>query len=120
MTEIPVNFLSSRLPIVGVVAYSIHSPHGDVEAHCLSKSLYPTSAEHLLNSAVEASKTLLPAEEVAAQYCWVFECLRVYIAARQDGGCLALLVENNPGVQMPRIQEALQAFVEMESQEVTA
>jgi hypothetical protein len=120
MTEIPVNFLSSRLPIVGVVAYSIYSPHGDVESHCLSKSFYPTSTEHMLKAAVESSRTLLPADEVAAQYCWVFECLRVYIATRPDGACLALLVENNPGAQTERIQEALQSFAEMEPVEVTA
>ena len=118
MTEIPINFLSSRLPIVGLVAYSIHAPHGGIEAHCLSKSLYPTSTEHLLNAAVQSGRTLLPAGEVAAQYCWVFECLRVYVASRADGGCLALLVENNPGVQTDRIQEALQAFVEMAEVEV--
>src|SRR5689334_16264057 len=119
MTEIPVNFLSSRLPIIGLVAYCIHSPHGDVEAHCLTKSLYPTITEHMLNTAVQSCLNLLPADQVPAQYCWVFECLRVYVAARPDGGCLALLVENNPGVQTPRIQEALQAFVEMEAVEVT-
>ena len=119
MIDIPVNFLSSRLPIVGVVAYSIHTPHGGVDAHCLTKSLYPTSAEHLLANAVQSGQTLLPAGEVAVQYCWVFECLRVYVAARADGGCLALLVENNPGVQMVRVQEALQAFIEMTEVEVT-
>jgi hypothetical protein len=118
MTELPVNFLSSRLPMVGLVAYSIHTPHGEVEAHCLSKSLYPTSTEHLLNAAVQSGRNLLPAGEVAAQYCWVFECLRVYVAARPDGACLALLVENNPGVQTARIQEALQVFVEMAGVEV--
>jgi len=120
MTEIPVNFLSSRLPIVGVVAYSIHSPQGEVEAHCLSKSFYPTTTEQLLNAAVQGSQTLLPADQVAAQYCWVFECLRVYVAARQDGSFLALLVENNPGVQTARIQEALEAFVEIQPVEETA
>ena len=118
MIDIPVNFMSARLPIVGLVAYTIHTPHGGVDAHCLSKSLYPTSAEHLLATAVQSGLTLLPAGEVAAQYCWIFECLRVYVAARADGACLALLVENNPGVQMVRVQEALQAFVEMSAVEV--
>jgi len=118
MIDIPVNFLSPRLPIVGLVAYSIHSPEGEVEAHCLSKSLYPASSEHILRGCVQSSRNLLPAEEVAAQYCWVFECLRVYIAARADGAFLALLVENNPGIQLGRIQEALQAFVETAAVEV--
>jgi hypothetical protein len=42
----------------------------------------------------------------------------VYVAARADGACLTLLVENSPGVQMVGIQEALQAFVEMTEVEV--
>jgi len=119
MIEIPENFLSSRLPIVGLVAYTIHSPNAVLEAQCLSKSLYPSSTDHLLNAAVLSGRTLLPSGEFAAQYCWIFECLRVYVAARADGLSLALLVENTPGVQMPRIQETLQAFVEMTEVEVT-
>ena len=113
MIDIPVNFLSSRLPIVGLVGYTIHTPYGEVEVHCLSKSLYPASAEHLLKAAVQDSRNLLPAGEVSAQYCWSFDCMRVYVAARADGGCLALLVENNPGVQMVRIQQALQDYIEL-------
>ena len=120
MIDIPVNFLSPRLPIIGLVAYTIHSPEGMVEAHCLSKSLYPASAEHLLRACVQASRNLLPVDEAAAQYCWVFECLRVYIAARHDGACLGLLVENNPGIQLGRIEEALQAFSATSAVEVAA
>jgi hypothetical protein len=119
MIDISGNFLSSRLPITGLVAYSIHSGDRVLEAQCFSKSLYPSSAEHLLNSLVLSGQSLLPPGEVAAQYCWVFECLRVYVAARADGVCLALLVENNPGVKMAKIQETLQAFVEMVAEEVT-
>jgi hypothetical protein len=107
------NFLSSRLPIVGLVAYSIHLPDRVLATECFSKSLYPTTTEHMLNSVVQSGLTLLPADGCAAQYCWIFECLRVYVAARADGALLALLVENNPTVQMSRIEETLQAFVEM-------
>jgi hypothetical protein len=118
MIDIPDNFLSSRLPIIGLVAYSIHSEDRVIATQCLSKSLYPSSAENLMNALVVSGRTLLPAGEVAAQYCWVFECLRVYVAARADGGCLAMLVENNPGVKIAQIQETLQAFVEMQPVEV--
>jgi len=113
MTEIPGNFVSSRLPIVGLVGYTVHSEDRVLEAECLSKSLYPTSSEHLLTTLVQSGRALLPTGESAAQYCWIFECVRGYVAARADGACLALLVENNPGVQMLRIQETLRDFVEM-------
>jgi len=113
MSEMLENFLSAHLPIVGLVAYSIQLPDRVLAMECFSKSLYPSSTEQMLNTVVETGRTLLPAEECAAQYCWVFECLRVYVAARADGACLALLVENNPSIQMPRIQETLQGFVEV-------
>ncbi len=107
------NFLAPRLPISGVVGYSIQLPDRVLATECFSKSLYPTAAEHLLSSVVSSGRTLLPAGQAAARYCWIFDCLRVYVAARPDGTCLALLVENNPGTQMLRIQETLQAFVEL-------
>ena len=107
------NFLSSRLPIVGLVAYSIQLPDRALATKCFSKSLYPSATEQMLTRVVHSGRTLLPAGQSAASYCWVFECLRVHVAARADGACLALLVENNPGVQMRRIQETLQAFGEL-------
>lgn len=113
MSDTLESFLSARLPIVGLVAYSLQLPDRVLATQCFSKSLYPTSTEQMLNTVVQSGRALLPAEERAAQYCWVFECLRVYVAARADGACLALLVENNPTIQMSRIQETLQGFVEL-------
>jgi hypothetical protein len=113
MNDVLENFLLPRLPIVGVVAYSIQLPDRVLTTECLAKSLYPTTAGNMLNSVVSSGRALLPAGQSAARYCWIFDCLRVYVAARPDGTCLALLVENNPGAQMLRIQETLQAFVEL-------
>ena len=107
------NFLLSRLPIVGVVGYSVQLPDRVLATQCLSKSLYPSATENMLTRLVHSGRTLLPAGEQAARYCWIFDCLRVYVAARADGACLALLVENNPGAQLLRIQETLQDFVEL-------
>jgi hypothetical protein len=113
MSDMLENFLSAHLPIIGLVAYSIQMPDRVLAAECFSKSLYPSSTEQMINTLVESGRSLLPAEERAAQYCWIFECLRIYVAARADGACLALLVENNPSIQMSRIQETLQGFVEV-------
>ena len=107
------SFLSSRLPIGGLIAYSLQLPDRVVATQCLSKSFYPTATEQMLNAVVHTSRTLLPAGEREARYCWTFECLRVYISARADGACLALLVENNPSVQIVRIQETLRTFAEL-------
>jgi len=113
MNDVLESFLSSRLPIVGLVAYSIQLPDRVFATRCFSKSLYPSATEHMLTRVVHSGQTLLPAGKSAARYCWIFECLRVYVAARADGACLALLVENNAGVQWLRIQETLQAFGEL-------
>jgi hypothetical protein len=107
------NFLSSRLPIGGLAAYSLQLPDGPGETECLSKSLYPSSTAELLTRLVHSGRTLLPAGEHPAQYCWTFECHRVYVAARPDGASLALLVENNPSAQLARVQHTLRDFLEL-------
>jgi hypothetical protein len=114
MSEVVENFLTSRLPIGGVAAYSILSPGGLLVTDCLSKSLYPTSTEQMLARVVQSGRTLLSCGEQPAHYCWTFEGHRVYVAARPDGICLALLVENNSSAQVVRIKEALQDFLDLE------
>jgi len=114
MSDALENFLPPRLPIGGVAAYSIHLANGVLVADCFSKSLYPTSADQMLTRIIKSGQTLLPCGEHPAHYCWVFEGHRVYVAARPDGVCLALLVENNPSAQLARIKETLQDFLDLE------
>ena len=113
MSNFAQTFLSSRFPIVGVAAYSLYSSDQLLDMQCLSKSLYPTSTEEMLSRVIKSTRELLPAGPRPAQYCWTFEGHRVYLASRSDGLCLALLVENNPGVQQFRVQETLQGFLEL-------
>ena len=113
MSEVTENFLSSRLPIAGLAAYTLQPGDGAVETECLSKSLYPSSTAQMLARLVQSSRSLLPSGEWPAHYCWTFECHRVYVAARPDGGCLALLVDNNPSAQLLRVQQTLQDFLDL-------
>ena len=53
-------FLSSRLPIGGLVAYSIHLPDRVLEVQCLSKSFYPSAAEDMLTGLVYAGQPFCP------------------------------------------------------------
>jgi hypothetical protein len=107
------NLLSSRLPINGLAAYGFHRAQQVPEIQLLSKNLYPTSTEQMLNRLVQGAQNLLPSTEHPVQYCWTFECHRVYVAARTDGGCLTMLVENNPRAQLSRVQDTLQAFLDL-------
>ena len=113
MSDSLAHLIQSRLPIVGLAAYGLFASDRVLASQCLSKSLYPSHTEHMLSEVVHSARTLLPAGQDAARYCWVFECLRIYIASRPDGYCLALMVENNPGVQQGRIQEMLKDFFEL-------
>jgi hypothetical protein len=116
MSDVIENFLSTRLPIGGVAAYSIQLPNAVLASQCFSKSLYPTSTEQMLTRVIQGGRTLLPCEDRAAQYCWTFEAHRVYVAARPDGLNLAFLVENNTSTQLARIKETLQAFLDLPDQ----
>jgi hypothetical protein len=111
MSDIFADFLSSRLPIGGLAAYSLQLSDCPAKTECLSKSLYPSSTSQMLTRLVNGGRTLLPSGGQPAHYCFTFECHRVYIAVRPDGNCLALLVENNLSSQMLRIQQTLQDFI---------
>ena len=114
MTHSVEKFLASYLPIGGLAAYSVEFPNAVLVSECLTKSLYPASTAQMLTHVVQVGRTLLSCGEQAAQYCWTFEGHRVHVASRTDGVCLALLVENNPNVQMARVQEVLQGFIDLE------
>jgi hypothetical protein len=115
MSDALKNVILSRLPIVGLAAYSIQLPDRLVATECMTKSLLPSAAKQILTSLIQSGRTLLSANNESAHYCWSFDRHKVYVAARADGACLAILVENNPDLQSTRIQEALQAFIELES-----
>ena len=107
------NFLSSRLPIHGLAAYSIRSASGPIGSECFSKSLYPNNTEEMLGKVMQEGRELFPAEGVPANYCWTFEAHQVHVASRADGIALALLVDNTAGIQIARIREILEGFLEM-------
>jgi hypothetical protein len=112
--NLALDFLSSRLPIHGLAAYAIRSAGVAIANECFSKSLYPNSTGEMLARLVEEGRTLFASPGTPANYCWTFEAHQVYVAARPDGVSLAILVENNAGIQISRIRDLLQGFLEME------
>jgi hypothetical protein len=113
MSDALQNFLLPRLPIAGLAAYRIETSDRVLATQCTSKSLPPSAADQMLASIIQSGRAQLPTNNESALYCWNFDRLKVYVAARTDGACLAVLVENNPDAQVIRIREALQAFVEL-------
>ncbi len=109
------NLLASHLPIVGLAAYCVQLPDGSVDFNCVAKNLPAGPAKQMLKSLIGTGKTLLPPpNNQPAQYCWIYDALRAYVAVRQDGACLAMLVENNPSLQGLPIRETLQAFLDLQ------
>jgi hypothetical protein len=45
--------------------------------------------------------------------CWGFEHLRLHMALRPDGSCLALFVENRPDLPMAALERALEEFSQL-------
>ena len=113
--NLALDFLSSKLPIHGLAAYCIRSAAAALAGDCFSKSLYPNSTQEMLSRVVEEGRKLFACDGSATNFCWTFEGHQVYVAARPDGVSLALLVENNAGIQLSRIRELTQGFLEMEN-----
>src|SRR5262245_29564518 len=113
MTDIIQNFILSHFPITCLAAYSMRSFEFFFDSHFLSKSLYPGTVEEMLGQVIKNGRILLPSGARPAHYCWTFEAHQVYVAARVDGLSLALLMENNIGVQLASIKGVLQAFLDL-------
>ena len=116
MSDALQDFLIPRLPIAGLAAYRIEESGRVVATQCTSRSLPPSAADKMLSSMIQTGRDLLPTNNESALYCWSFDRLKVYVAARADAACLAVLVESNPDVQIMRIRETLQAFVDLPTQ----
>ena len=110
------DFLSSKLPIHGLAAYSIRAAGvgNAVASQCLSKSLYPNSAQEMLTRVVQEGRTVFSCEGRAANFCWTFEAHQVFVAVRADGLALALLMENNVSVQLSSVRNVLEGFLELQ------
>ena len=110
MNQSLTNLVSSRLPIAGLLAYSIQLPDRVLLTQCVANALERSATEEMLASVVCNGRALLPTTQAPANYCWSFEQFRIHVSARADGTCLAVIVENHPGVQLGRLRELLQDF----------
>jgi len=109
------NVVSSRLPVAGLLAYSIQLPDRVLVTECITNALDRSATEEMLAAVVRNGRELLPNQNSPANYCWTSEQFRIFVAARADGACLAVVVENHPGVQMVRLKEMLEEFSSCET-----
>lgn len=94
----------------GVIACCARRSDSDVSSHCYRNWLSAAQLEQALDSLVLAAKNLSSQGIHPVQLCSVFEHLRIYLSVREDGGYLALFVENRPTKATDSLHRLLEEF----------
>jgi len=104
------DFLAARLPLPGLAAWSARLADRTVTHECFVSWLTPAQIEQILARLALASEGLQHQHIHPIRSCWVFEPVRLYLAARPDGACLALFMENRPDLPRAATENLLDAF----------
>jgi hypothetical protein len=104
------DFLSRRMPLPGVAAWGARLADRTVLSHCYSDWFSPEQVEQTLARLALSADGLGYHGIQPERLCWVFEHARIHLALRRDGICLALFVENRPGVTNAKLEGVLGEF----------
>lgn len=111
MSERLRQLLDQQLPLPGVAAWAVRLPDFAVGQESFVDWFSADQVAQFLARMIQALENLQRHHLQPQQLCWVFEHARVHLAARPDGGCLALFVENRPDVPADVIQDLLASFI---------
>lgn len=103
-------FLDRRLPLPGVAAWVARLADRTFVHHCCTDGFTGAQLEQALARLALAADGLAYHEIQPLRLCWVFEHTRIHLASRRDGVCLALFVENRPGVATAKLVSLLEEF----------
>jgi len=103
-------FLDRRLPLPGVGAWSVRLADRTVTSQCYGDWFSAQQLEQAVTRLALAADGLGYHGIQPVRLCWVFEHARIHLALRRDGICLALFVENRPGVTTPKLEAVLTEF----------
>ena len=115
MKEALQDFLSRRLPLPGVAAWGARLSDRTVLSHAYSDWFSEQQLEQSLTRLALAADGLGYHGIQPVRLCWVFEHTRIHLALHRDGVCLALFVENRPGVSTPKLEGVLEEFAALTS-----
>ena len=101
-------FLDRNLPLPGVAACSARLVDRTFVSHCYGDWFTAAQAEQALSRLALAADSLGYHGIQPVRLCWSFECIRVHLALRRDGACLALFAENRPGVTNAKLEGVLE------------
>ena len=106
-------FLDRRLPLPGVAAWGARLADRSFVTHCYTDWFTATQLEQTLTRLAFAADGLSYHGIQPELLCWVFEHTRIHLALRRDGVCLALFVENRPGVTNAKLMGLLEEFARL-------
>jgi hypothetical protein len=110
MSEALEQLLAQRLPLPGVAAWGARLAGRALKSHCYSDWFNPRQIEQALTRLTLAAESLDQHRLEARRLCWTFEHARIYLVIREDGMCLALFVENRPGLAAAGLIDVLEEF----------
>jgi hypothetical protein len=102
-----------RLPRPAVSAWAVRLPDHTVLHHCYTDWFSHAQIEQTLTRLALAADGLGRHRIQPVQLCWTFEHARIFLALRSDGSCLALFVENRPGLATDPMNSLLEEFVKL-------
>ena len=103
--------LEKGLPQPGVAAWGSRLPGQAADSRCYSDWFTPAQIEQILTRLALAAESLRSHGIQPSRLGWTFEHARICLALRRDGGCLALFVENRPGLPSAEIEGLLEEFL---------
>jgi hypothetical protein len=110
MSETLQGFLDRSLPLPGVAACCVRLADRTYVTRCEGDWFGSAQVEQVLGRLALAADSLGYHGLQPIRLCWVFERSRIHLALRHDGACLALFVENRPGIVFERLENVLEAF----------
>jgi hypothetical protein len=108
-------FLDRNLPLPGVAACSVRLADRTYVNRCYTDWFTPSQVEQVLSRLALAADSLGYHGIQPTRLCWIFERSRIHLVLRRDGACLALFVENRPGVTSPKLESLLEEFTTLPS-----
>jgi hypothetical protein len=75
--------------------------------------LAPARVEQSLTRLVLAAESFQRQSIEPVRFSWLFEHVRIHLALRQDGACLALFVENRPELPAVTAESVLEDFLRL-------
>jgi hypothetical protein len=111
--EVLQEFLNRRLPLPGVAAWCARLADRTLLSGCYTDWFSEKQLEQTLTRMALAADGLGYHGIQPVRLCWVFEHTRIHLALHRDGLCLALYLENRPGLPSSELDEVLDEFTRL-------